>query len=84
MTPYIITVVVCAALVLLKTAKKAGAAGAVLPSSLTGLIGLAAVNHAPIFGGALLSMNAFNLCICAVFGAPGLIALLLLRAICAM
>ena len=82
MTPYILVVLCCAIFALLRTIHRAGAEKAVLPSALTGVLALTALNHAPFLGGALLTMNLFNISVCAFFGIPGLIGLLLLRMIC--
>jgi len=82
MMPYIIVVVCCAVFALMRTIHRAGAHKSVFPSAITGILALTAVNHAPFLGGAMLAMNLFNVSICAFFGIPGLIALLMLRMIC--
>lgn len=82
MNIYIAVVLCCAIFALLKTVHTAGAERAVFPSALTGVLALAAVNHSSIFGAAALTMNLFNVSICAIFGVPGLISLLLLKMIC--
>ena len=84
MMPYIIVVVCCAVFALMRTIHRAGAHRAVFPSALTVILALTAINHVPFWGGALLTMNLFNVSVCAFFGIPGLIALLMLRMICVL
>ncbi len=82
MNIYITVVICCAVFALWKTIHSAGASRAVFPSAVTGVLALAALNGSSIAGGAALTMNLFNVSVCAVFGIPGLISLMLLKIIC--
>lgn len=55
-----------------------------LGGALQGWCALAAVNVVGMFSGVSIGLNVFSLAVCGVLGVPGVIALLLLKAIFAL
>ena len=81
MTKYIIIVLFCAAVALIDTIKRSRSAGAFVSSAIGGITGLFALDMMPALG-TLVSTNLFSILICAVFGIPGLISMLLMQMLC--
>jgi len=81
MTKYIIIVLACAAVALLDTIKRSKSASGFVSSAISGIAGLFAVNMMPVLG-AMVSTNLFSVAVCAVFGIPGLISMILMRVLC--
>lgn len=84
MAPYIVVVVVAAAVVLFVSLWRVRALGALLPSAISGLLGLAAVHLSSLWGPALLALNPFTVCVAAFLGIPGVVGMLVLRLIAAI
>ena len=83
MTVYIIIVICCAAASLIFTLGQAQALKSMFSSSLSGITGLIILNSVPVLG-ATITVNLFSFCVCAAFGIPGLMSLLLMRIICSV
>lgn len=82
MTTYIIVVLCCAVLVLLRTLGRARALNTLLPSAFGGVAGLITVHLSSFFGMSLISLNVFTLSIAVFLGIPGVVGLLLMRLVC--
>lgn len=82
MTPYIIVVLCCAVFVLLRTLGRTRALNTLLPSAVSGVLGLLTVHISSLWGTALLNLNAFTIFVAAFLGIPGVVGLLMLRLVC--
>ena len=82
MTTYIVVVLCCAVIVLLRTLGRANALQTLLPSAFGGMLGLLAVHLSSIWGAALLAINAFTVAVALFLGIPGVVGLLFMRLIC--
>lgn len=81
MQSYLWIVLGAAALTVFRFLGRGQAARALLPSSAAGLAGLFAVHLTPAMS-ALLGINAFTVCVALLLGLPGVIGMLMLRALC--
>ena len=82
MTTYIVVVLCCAIVVMLRTLGRAGAMQTLLPSAFGGMLGLLTVHLSSLWGTALLALNAFTVAVALFLGIPGVVGLLFMRLIC--
>lgn len=82
MTTYIVVVLCCAIIVMLRTLGRARAMQTFLPSAFGGMLGLLTVHLSSLWGTALLALNAFTVAVALFLGIPGVVGLLLMRLIC--
>ena len=82
MTTYIVVVLCCAIIVMLRTLGRAGAMNTLLPSAFGGMLGLLTVHLSSLWGTALLALNAFTVAVARFLGIPGVVGLRFLRLIC--
>ena len=82
MTTYIVVVLCCAIIVMLRTLGRAGAMNTLLPSAFGGMLGLLTVHLSSLWGTALLALNAFTVAVARFLGIPGVVGLLFMRLIC--
>lgn len=82
MTTYIIVVLCCAIIVMLRTLGRAGAMQTLLPSAFGGMLGLLTVHLSSLWGATLLALNAFTVAVALFLGIPGVVGLLFMRLIC--
>ncbi len=82
MTTYIVVVLCCAIIVMLRTLGRAKAMPTLLPSAFGGMIGLLMVHLSSMWGATLLALNAFTVAVALFLGIPGVVGLLFMRLIC--
>ncbi len=82
MEPYLWIILGAAALVIVRSLRKVGALHTLIPSGLSGVVGLLAAHFAPIGSAAMLGINGFTVCVALLLGMPGVIGMLLLRVVC--
>ncbi len=82
MTTYIIVVLCCAVIVMLRTLGRADALQTLLPSAFGGMLGLLTVHFSSLWGASLLALNAFTVAVALFLGLPGVVGLLLMRLVC--
>lgn len=82
MTTYIIVVLCCAVVVMLRTLGRADAMQTLLPSAFGGMLGLLTVHLSSLWGATLLALNAFTVAVALFLGIPGVVGLLLMRLVC--